>query len=83
MCRLAAAFVLVACGARVSVGVVDVADEGGLTGEGGSPTPPFAEDASRPETSAPSPGCDDKNCGDFCSPCEADAATFGGGRDHS
>jgi len=69
----AASLVLAACGARLTVGFVDAPDAGDLD-EGGRPPPPFAEDAGRREASAPSPGCADKNCSDFCLPCEDDAA---------
>ena len=61
-----AALVLAACGARVTVGFVDAPDAGGLSGE----PPPFAADAARRE-----PGCADKGCGDFCTPCDGDAST--------
>jgi hypothetical protein len=70
-----AMLVLAACGARVTVGFVDAPDAGGLEGEGGPPPPPpFGGDASRPEATAPSPGCADKLCGAFCTPCEDDAS---------
>ena len=65
---------MAACGARVAVGFTDEPDAGDVTADGSSP-PSFAGDAARRETSAPSPGCSDKACGDFCTPCESDAAT--------
>jgi hypothetical protein len=60
----------------VAVGFADVPDP--LTGieDGGAQPPPFSEDASRPDTGPPSPGCADKGCGEFCKPpCEGDAAS--------
>lgn len=72
-----AALAFAACGARVSVGFVDVPDGGDLPAETGPPEPqppPFAIDAARRETSAPSPGCAEKQCADFCTPCKDDGA---------
>jgi hypothetical protein len=62
-----------ACGERVSVGFVDVPEAGKFVEDGGPP--PFAFDAASAENRVPSAACTNLQCGDFCEPCDPDAAT--------
>jgi hypothetical protein len=72
---LGASLVLGACGNRVSVGFVETPGrQGEASSDGGSPPLLMSDasplDASRREAGIPSAGCDNKDCGDYCTPCE-------------
>lgn len=64
---------LVACGARISLGVADDPVPPRF-----NPDPSFdAGDRDPPDSAMATRGCGDKECGAFCLPCDVDAASCG------